>query len=148
MSNSIASAIANLLSSLASIGASLLNSILAVFQAVFALLQDVASSILQLAQAIIAFAADFFQGVIGFVAGKSSWLQGQTTTQAGHILQPISLASWWLEESTTGTPTAELLTADRGPVNLSFLAELFTAAPASPKDLVSHFRHCSVLCRY
>ena len=84
MSNSIASAIANLLSSLASIGASLINSILAVFQAVFALLQDVASSILQLAQAIIAFAADFFQGVIGFVAGKSSWLQSKTTTQAGH----------------------------------------------------------------
>ncbi|TBU35017.1 hypothetical protein BD311DRAFT_681325 [Dichomitus squalens] len=70
MSNSLGSAVANLLSSLTAIGASLINSIIAVFQAICALFQDVAVSILQLAQALVAFAAGLFEGVLGFVAAN------------------------------------------------------------------------------
>lgn len=70
MSNSIAGALGDFVSSLSAIATSLVQSIIALFQAFLALLQDVASSGLQLVQTFVKLGIDLFQGVAGFVMGE------------------------------------------------------------------------------
>lgn len=67
----IIAALTNFGQSLAAIGMSLLYSVLAVFQAAFALVQSTIESILKLGQSITTLVLELFQGVFGFVFGRS-----------------------------------------------------------------------------
>lgn len=69
--STIIAALTNFGQSLVVIGLSLVHSVLAVFQAVFALLQSTIENILKLGQSITTLVLELFQGVFGFVVGRS-----------------------------------------------------------------------------
>jgi len=71
--STIIAALTNFGQSLVAIGLSLVHSVLAVFQAVLALVQSTIENILKLGQSITTLVLELFQGVLGFVVGRSSF---------------------------------------------------------------------------